>query len=49
MTKKMGYRWLLRERMAEQGMWKTTELAPLLADRGPFVQRADLSAGVRHA
>lgn len=34
MTKKMGYRWLLRERMAEQGMWKTTGLAPLLADRG---------------
>jgi DNA-binding Xre family transcriptional regulator len=39
MTKKMGYRWMLRERMAEQGLWKTTELAPLLADRG-----IDLSA-----
>jgi len=34
MTRKMGYRWLLRERMAEQGMWKTTDLVPLLADRG---------------
>ncbi len=34
MTKKMGYRWLLRERMAEQGLWKTTDLAPLLAERG---------------
>jgi DNA-binding Xre family transcriptional regulator len=30
----MGYQWLLRERMAERGMWKTTELAPLLAERG---------------
>jgi DNA-binding Xre family transcriptional regulator len=34
MTTKMGYRWLLRERMAERNLWKTTELAPLLADRG---------------
>jgi DNA-binding Xre family transcriptional regulator len=34
MTKKMSYRWLLRERMAEQGLWKTTDLAPLLAERG---------------
>jgi DNA-binding Xre family transcriptional regulator len=34
MTKKMGYRWLLRERMAEHGLWKTTDLAPLLAERG---------------
>jgi DNA-binding Xre family transcriptional regulator len=34
MTKRMGYRWLLRERMAERGLWKTTDLAPLLAERG---------------
>lgn len=34
MTTKMGYRWLLRERMAERNLWKTTELAPLLAERG---------------
>jgi hypothetical protein len=34
MTTKIAYRWLLRERMAERGMWKTTELIPLLAERG---------------
>ncbi len=28
------YRWLLRERMAERGMFKTTEIIPLLAERG---------------
>jgi DNA-binding Xre family transcriptional regulator len=42
MTKKMGYRWLLRERMAEQGMWKTTDLAPLLADRGIHLSAAQV-------
>ena len=34
MTKKMSYRWMLRERMAERGWWKTTDLTPLLAERG---------------
>ena len=34
MTTKMSYRWHLRERMAEHNLWKTTELAPLLAERG---------------
>jgi DNA-binding Xre family transcriptional regulator len=34
MTKKMSYYWQLRERMAQQGLWKTTDLAPLLAERG---------------
>lgn len=34
MTTKMNYRWLLRERMAERDLWKTTELVPLLAERG---------------
>jgi DNA-binding Xre family transcriptional regulator len=42
MTRKMGYRWLLRERMAEQGMWKTTDLAPLLADRGIHLSAAQI-------
>jgi DNA-binding Xre family transcriptional regulator len=28
------YRWLLRERMAERGLFKTTEIIPLLAERG---------------
>lgn len=31
---KITYRWLLRERMAERGMFKTTEVIPLLAERG---------------
>lgn len=28
------YRWRLRERLGAKGIWKTTELAPLLAERG---------------
>jgi DNA-binding Xre family transcriptional regulator len=42
MTRKMDYRWLLRERMAERGMWKTTDLAPLLADRGIHLSAAQV-------
>ena len=34
MTRHVEARWLLRERMAEGDLWKTTELAPLLAERG---------------
>ena len=30
----MRYQWRLRELMAERGLWKTTDLVPLLADRG---------------
>jgi DNA-binding Xre family transcriptional regulator len=30
----VDYRWRLREVMADHGLWKTTELAPLLAQRG---------------
>lgn len=29
-----GYRWHLRERLGARGIWKTTELVPLLAERG---------------
>jgi DNA-binding Xre family transcriptional regulator len=32
--RKLGYAWLLRSRMAEQGMFATTDLGPLLAERG---------------
>ncbi len=32
--RKLGYRWLLRSRMAEQNMFATTDLGPLLAERG---------------
>lgn len=30
----ISYRWLLRQRLAERGMFKTTEIVPLLAERG---------------
>lgn len=30
----LGYRWRLREVMAARGLWQTTDLAPLLAERG---------------
>lgn len=32
--RKLGYTWLLRSRMAEHGMFATTDLGPLLAERG---------------
>jgi DNA-binding Xre family transcriptional regulator len=32
--KKMGYRWNLRKLMAEREMFQTTDLVPLLAERG---------------
>ena len=32
--RKLGYRWHLRALMAQRGMFATTDLAPLLADRG---------------
>lgn len=31
---RMGYRWRLRELMALHGMFKTTDLGPLLVERG---------------
>jgi DNA-binding Xre family transcriptional regulator len=34
MTRQIGYRWHLRTRMAQAGMFSTTELAPHLAERG---------------
>lgn len=40
MTKKMTYQWKLRERMAERGWWKTTDLTPLLAERGIHLSAA---------
>lgn len=42
MTRQVGYQWLLRERMAERGLWKTTELAPLLAARGIELSSAQI-------
>lgn len=34
MARKLGYRWRLREVMGARGYWQTTDLAPLLAERG---------------
>jgi DNA-binding Xre family transcriptional regulator len=42
MTAKLDYRWHLREIMATQGMFSTTELRPLLADRGVTLSTAQV-------
>jgi DNA-binding Xre family transcriptional regulator len=38
-TRKMGIRWNLRLRMAEKGMFQTSDLVPLLAERGVLLSR----------
>jgi DNA-binding Xre family transcriptional regulator len=48
MPLKMTYRWQLRERMAEHGWWKTTDLAPLLAQRGIALSPAQIYRLVTH-
>jgi DNA-binding Xre family transcriptional regulator len=39
MIKKMGSEWHLRLRMAERGLFATSELVPLLAERGIHLSR----------
>lgn len=39
MIKKMGIRWNLRKLMATQDMFQTTDLGPLLAERGIHLSR----------
>ena len=39
MIRKMGIRWHLRLRMAEKGMFHTSDLVPLLAERGITLSR----------
>lgn len=39
MTRTVGYRWHLRAVMATRGMFATTELGPLLAERGVALSR----------
>jgi len=41
-TRKLGYRWHLRTLMATQGMFSTTDLAPLLAERGVALSAAQV-------
>lgn len=38
-TNKVSYRWHLRMRMAERGMYATSDLVPLLAERGVVLSR----------
>lgn len=40
--KTLGYRWNLRRLMAEQDMFATTDLGPLLADRGVVLSAAQV-------
>lgn len=39
MTRSVGYQWHLRAVMAARGMFATTELGPLLAERGVVLSR----------
>ncbi|MFE0779053.1 helix-turn-helix domain-containing protein [Streptomyces sp. NPDC058861] len=39
MIKKMGYQWHLRQLMAERQMFQTSDLVPLLAERGITLSR----------
>jgi DNA-binding Xre family transcriptional regulator len=39
MTNKIGYAWHLRKLMADRGMFATTELVPLLTERGIGLSR----------
>jgi DNA-binding Xre family transcriptional regulator len=39
MNRKIGYRWHLRRLMADQDMYATTDLGPLLASRGVVLSR----------
>ncbi len=38
-TRRVGYHWHLRRLMAERGMFATTDLVPLLAERGVSLSR----------
>jgi DNA-binding Xre family transcriptional regulator len=39
MIKKMGYEWCLRAMMAEHQMFQTSDMVPLLAERGVTLSR----------
>lgn len=39
MTRTLGYVWHLRRKMAEKGLFQTSELVPLLAERGVHLSR----------
>ena len=48
MTVTMTIRWQLRLRMAEKGLFKTSQLQPLLAERGVHLSREQVYRLVTH-
>lgn len=48
MKRKMTYSWRLREVMAAHNLWKTTDLVPLLAERGVHLSPAQVYRLVVH-
>jgi len=42
MKRNIDYRWRLRELMASHGLWKTSDLRPLLAERGVALSLAQV-------
>jgi DNA-binding Xre family transcriptional regulator len=42
MSRSVGYRWKLRQVMAAHGLWKTSDLGPLLAERGVTLSTAQV-------
>ncbi|MGN5237222.1 helix-turn-helix domain-containing protein [Rhodococcus sp. SJ-3] len=40
--RRIGYRWNLRQLMAQRNLWKTTELIPLLKSRGINLSNAQV-------
>ena len=48
MIKKMGYRWRLRDLMADEQMFQTSNLVPLLAERGITLSREQVYRLVTH-
>lgn len=42
MTRVLGYEWRLREQMAAAGMFSTTKLIPLLAERGVMLSSSQV-------
>jgi DNA-binding Xre family transcriptional regulator len=40
--RRIGYKWNLRQQMAQRNLWKTTELVPLLKSRGINLSNAQV-------
>jgi len=41
-SRSLGYTWRLRQIMAAHGLWKTSDLGPLLAERGVVLSAAQV-------